>query len=219
MNTLKGKKIELLPVQIFDEKTRKHCSNCDGIGWIEKDKGHIEKCPVCCGSGYLYLCSECGKEVESSYTAICKDCREKEWIERKKREEKFTLEQAEKLVFGINDDKIKEFNYFYSEDYPYDDGYFADFSDFVDALEGKYINKKNRPEYVWGTYEKIIEIDIDNAIGCACEELHEEAYDNISNKDYKELKDFVSNWCKKQTGTTTYYPDYRYAIKVPWGES
>ena len=219
MNTLKGKKIELLPVLITNEKIKKHCPECEGIGWIEKeDKGHIEKCANCCGNGYVLLCSECGKELNSSYRSLCEDCSKKHWTEMRLKEEQLRFQKAEKLSFGMDDEKIKEFNHFYSEDYPYNEGYFMEFEDFFEAMYDKGINQETGPQYVWGTSETIIDIDIDNVIEQACEDLYEGAYESISNEDYKEIKDFVKSWCKKQTGTTTYYPNYHYAIKVPWEE-
>ena len=216
MNSLKGRKIELLPVVITNEKVKKHCPECEGIGWIEKNKGHIEKCRNCCGNGYILLCSECGKELNSSYTSMCDDCRRKQWTEMRLKEEQLHFQKAEKLTFGVDDDKIKNFEYFYSEDYPYNEGYFADFDVFFDELQDKGITKETGPQYVWGTYEKMINIDVDWTIENACEDLYEGAYDNISNEDFNELKQYVAEWCKKQTGTITYYPDYRYAIMIPW---
>lgn len=219
MSSLKGRKIELLPVLINNEKIKKHCPECEGIGWIEtKDKRHIEKCPNCCGNGYILLCSECGKELNSSYRSMCEECSNKHWTEMRLNEEQLKFKNAEKLTFGIDDEKIKEFKHFYSEDYPYDEGYFMEFQDFFEAMYDKGITQETGPLYVWGTYEKIINIDIDWAIENACEELYEGAEESISNEDYKELKDFVKKWCEKQDGTTTYYPDYHYAIKVPWEE-
>lgn len=218
MNSLKGRKIEMLPVIITNEKIKKHCPKCEGIGWVEKDKGHIEKCPTCYGNGYVLLCSECGKELNSSYRSMCEDCSKKQWTEMRINEEQLRFQKAEKLFFGANDEKIKEFNHFYSEDYSYNKGYFEDFQEFFDVMNDKGITQETGPQYVWGTYEKIIDIDVDWAIENACEELYEGAEESISNEDYKELKDFVRNWCGKQTGTTTYYPDYNYAIKIPWEE-
>ena len=55
-------------------------------------------------------------------------------------------------------------------------------------------------------------MDADSIIENACEELYEDARDNIS--DEKELQEFLDKWCEKQTGTTTYYPCYKEYVRV-----
>ncbi len=57
-------------------------------------------------------------------------------------------------------------------------------------------------------------MDADNIIESACEELHDNTEDNISYKDRKDLKVLLGNWCKKQTGTTTLYPNYKKYVRV-----
>ena len=81
-----------------------------------------------------------------------------------------------------------------------------DCSNFDEYLE-KYI-----PKVLWNCEEVKISMDADSIIENACEELHEDARDNIS--DEKELQEFLDKWCAKQTGTTTYYPCYKEYVKV-----
>lgn len=57
-------------------------------------------------------------------------------------------------------------------------------------------------------------MDADGIIDSACDDLHEDARDNISGQDQKELQDFLDKWCEKQSGTITYYPCYREYVKV-----
>lgn len=59
-----------------------------------------------------------------------------------------------------------------------------------------------------------ISMDADSIIENACEELHEEAEENIFRQDRKELQEFLDNWCKKQTGTITLYPNYKKYVRV-----
>ena len=33
--------------------------------------------------------------------------------------------------------------------------------------------------------------------------------------DRKELQNYLDAWCRRQTGTTSYMVDYKYAIEVP----
>ena len=53
-------------------------------------------------------------------------------------------------------------------------------------------------------------ISADSIIEQACEELHEDARQNVIGED--ELQDFLDEWCAKQSGTDTFLVDYKYAI-------
>lgn len=80
---------------------------------------------------------------------------------------------------------------------------------------------ENLPEVLWLCDNVDISIDADSIIENACEELHEEAEENIFRQDREELQEFLDNWCKKQTGTTTLYPNYKKYVRVKkeWFES
>ena len=218
MDILKGKKIELLPVKILNEKTQKHCSKCEGIGWVMEDKGHIKSCWTCGGMGFINFCEECGNDTHSAYRTLCETCWRKQREKEKLKEEQSNFNQSVKLVFGKDDEKINSFNMFYSEHFPYNEGYFSDFDEFFEALDEENTIEDKRPYYVWGTFETQINIDVETLLEDACEDLHEEAYSSIDEKDFKELEQFIENWCKKQTQTTTYYPNFKYSIIIPWEE-
>ena len=70
-----------------------------------------------------------------------------------------------------------------------------------------------RPEYVWGTSCTQISMDADTIIEQATDELWEGARDNC---DCKGLQELLDKWCSEQSGTSTYYVNYKYAIKIPW---
>ena len=72
--------------------------------------------------------------------------------------------------------------------------------------------EKHVPKVLWNCEVVKISMDADSIIESACEELHEDARDNIS--DEKELQEFLDKWCAKQTGTTTYYPCYKEYVRV-----
>lgn len=65
---------------------------------------------------------------------------------------------------------------------------------------------------MWNCEVIKLAMDADSIIDNACDKLHEDARDNIS--DEKELQEFLDKWCAKQGGTTTYYPCYREYVKV-----
>jgi len=58
-------------------------------------------------------------------------------------------------------------------------------------------------------------MDASNIIEDACSDLHEDAMDNISNKDQEELQALLDKWCEENSaGTTSYYADYKVGIIV-----
>lgn len=213
MSDLLGRKIELLPIKLKNNQI--HCKECKGIGWLDTEQGSIESCKNCGGKGYINLCESCGVEV-NYYHSLCDECQRKKWNEKLLKEEQEAFERSEKLIFGKDDEKIKEIKQFYSEIYPYNEGFFDDFDEFFDVMKEKGFTKETGPLYVWATQGKLIELDVDNILEYACEELHENSYENISDEDYNELKTFLQQWCAKQTGTATSYPNYRCSIMVPW---
>ena len=97
----------------------------------------------------------------------------------------------------------------YSESYGYNEGYFSDIDELIEYCEGNDIEV---PKHVWSTAKTELSIDAENIIENACEELHEDARDNVTGE--KELQDFLDVWCAKQTGTDTYTVDYKYAITI-----
>lgn len=122
----------------------------------------------------------------------------RELIERNfKRAKKYTLETVPKdsieMIFFENSNDVEYHQYFYNISELY-----------------KYCSDNNiaTPKYVWGTYKEKIRIDAYNIAEDACEELHEDAYDSIDTESLEELQSFLDQWCEKQTGTTTYFPDY-----------
>ena len=106
----------------------------------------------------------------------------------------------------------------YSDYYPYNEGYFIGWDEFFDEWKEQEDLDAKRPEYVWATYPIEMSIDAIDILENATSELHEDAMSNISDKDRRELQDYLDSWCKKQTGTTTYYVDYSKAIRIPWEE-
>jgi len=65
---------------------------------------------------------------------------------------------------------------------------------------------------LYGTSKTIIGIDAYSVIESACEELHEDA---IGACDHESLQKLIDEWCLKQTGTATYYPDTKVGVIVP----
>ena len=60
-----------------------------------------------------------------------------------------------------------------------------------------------------------LSIDASDIIEDACSDLHEDAMDNISDKDQEELQTLLNKWCKEnKSGTTTYYANFKVGIEL-----
>ena len=68
---------------------------------------------------------------------------------------------------------------------------------------------------IYGTQILDLQIDAYDVIENACSDLHEDAMDNISDSDQKELQVLLNKWCEdNKQGTTSYYVDYSVGIKL-----
>lgn len=100
--------------------------------------------------------------------------------------------------------------YLYCDD---NNTYYSDIEDYVESLYVDYLDNgfDDIPRILWVTEEINISLDAYSICENACDELHEDAMDNC---DIKSLQEVLDDWCKKQTGTTTYSPCYREYVKV-----
>lgn len=172
----------------------------------------IKFCPNCF-NGVIRLCEYCGKPLpRSTSRCSCEQYKAKEEGENRiKYQEK--ISRAEEVDIKDIDSEM----WFYDEQ---TDDYFSDIDYFVDAYkdseeyksEEEMIN--NLPEVLWLTDPVDISLDADWIIENACEELHENASENISGDNRKELQNMLDEWCKKQTGTRTVYPNYKKYVRV-----
>lgn len=212
------------------------CPICHGLGMVihnneygikgdtsEKAKTkmfpyHHEALSFCpnCFNGVIRKCEYCGKPIKKGSLNSC-DCEQYQEEEKKKKllEYQNTINKAKEISSESND-----INCLYDAEH---DEFYMSLDDFVDYYSWSYYThtpsedfkdffETHVPKILWNCSMSQIDIDVDSIIENACEDLHEDAINNIDN--LKELKDFVHNWCKQQTGTITYYPDYKEYIKV-----
>ena len=199
LEKMMGIQVELKPKT--PNENEKLCDTCDGIGWLyDKEKGFIEKCSDCY-NGIIHLCSICYQPVRGR--CMNKECRD---IRDKEAEQKH-FDKAIKSEYKDVPAEYKEM--LYSESYGYNEGYFSDIDELIEYCEDNDIEV---PKYVWSTTKIGLSMDAGYIIENACEELHEDAYQNITNG--KELQEFLDAWCAKQTGTDSYTVDYKYAIMI-----
>ena len=172
----------------------------------------IKFCPNCY-NGVIRLCEYCGKPLPRC-TSRC-DCEQY----KAKEEEENRIKYREKVLEAEEVD-IKDIDsemWFYDEQ---TDDYFSDIDYFVDSYkdsdeyESDEEMMNNLPEVLWLTNPVDITMVADSIIESACEELHEDTSENISDGDRKKLQNMLDEWCKKQTGTRTIYPNYKKYVRV-----
>lgn len=220
LENIKGQKIELLPCKLKDNQI--YCPTCGGIGWLrDTNAGCITICSNC-NHGVINTCPTCGKPFPSRYSFSCNnpECVKKE-VEIKnkhrKEKEKLILDKAEKIPF---DGAFDRFTFLFSDIVHSNEGYFDDWDTFFDAFYEAnqesldcFGTPLERPVYVFGTDEVSISLNADSIIEDACNDLWEGAEENC---DYKSLQTLLDDWCSEQSGTETYYVNYKYAVKIPW---
>jgi hypothetical protein len=201
MESIHGKSITLERPILKENEI--YCEECGGVSWY-LNNGYLYKCGTCL-TGVRKKCPMCGEFLSrGAGTCFGQSCRK---VAEKKRYESI-VEKAKKLKY--DDPEAKKYGMMVSDHYPYNEGYFSEWEDFFDAYE----ERGDRPKYVFATTEGELCLDAENIVSNACDELHEDAYDRVT--DLNELQEFLDKWCEKQTGTKTYYEDNKVVIEIPW---
>lgn len=177
--------------------------NSSKIYWYDNE--YFVWCPNCY-FGVAKKCEYCGK-ILSKGEVKC-DCKKQREIDEEERIIKYqeTIAKATE----VNLKNLKSDTWLYDEE---TGQFFSDIEDFVEWVDDKEMFGR-LPEILWLCDDVNISMDADSIIESACDELHEDADDNISYEDRKELQKFLDAWCKKQTGTTTLYPNYKKYVRV-----
>jgi len=164
------------------------------------DNKYMTFCPTCY-TGVVNTCVFCGKPTMKGYISKC-DCEGYKAQEHEKELQKYQ-ERINKAVCR----PLDEFDtYLYCEE---NDKYYSEVEDFVeDYYEDEF---EDIPQILWFTSKQDLSIDAGNIIESACDDLHEDASDNF---DYESLQKMLNEWCDKQSGTTSYTPDYTMYVKV-----
>ena len=168
-----------------------------------------------CYNGVIRLCEYCGKPLLRGRLKC--DCEQ----------QKAKYEEENRIKYQETIKKAKEIELKDASYYMYDEQskqYFSDENEFVEYYYQEWFERYSGgmsfnayfdsqvSKVLWNCEVVKISMDADSIIESACEELHEDARDNIS--DEKELQEFLDKWCTKQTGTTTYYPCYKEYVRV-----
>mgnify|MGYP000769571416 FL=1 len=130
------------------------------------------------------------------------------------RKEKERLEKAEKHEPNALGSL---FTMAQSDFYSHNEGYFSCWEDFFDSWNEDREEFTGKPLYVWGTEEVEMSFDASSIVSNACEDMYEDAYDDIGADAVAEMQRYLDEW-KKKYGRTSYLLTTKHAIRIPWEE-
>ena len=170
-----------------------------------------------CYNGVRKLCTYCQQPLPR-HTNQC-SCEKAEWERKeeglKKEIEKF--ESAEKITL---DEALKKYVFLFVDNwdkYFETDNFECEENDYLDELnDGLEEEDKVKIEElrIFVTKETRLTFDAGSILEDNTEDLHEEAYERIGNDKIAELQEMLDRWAETvKDNTTTYYPDYKIAIK------
>lgn len=162
-----------------------------------------------CYNGVQRLCPYCGQPYKNQAYLHC-DCEG----QKKADEEKRINEWNEKVANAVEVNEEDVNTMLYCEEF---DKYYDTVDDFFEDYCCNYSDEDihNKPERLWVTSVEKIFIDAANVIEDACTNLHDDAYEQC---DEGSLQELLDDWCKKQIGTTTYYPHYKQYVVIDWSK-
>ena len=162
-----------------------------------------------CYNGVQSLCPYCGQPYKNQAYLHC-DCEGQKKADEEERIKKWN----EKVLKAVQVDEKDVDTMLYCEEF---DEYYDTVDDFFEDYCCNYSDEDihNRPERLWVTSIEKIFIDAANVIEDACTNLHDDAYEQC---DEGSLQELLDDWCKKQTGTTTYYPCYKQYVVIDWSK-
>ena len=207
------------------------CPTCGGFSLTIRDNPYFKRegqyqmsqfkneqlvlmnCPDCY-NGVVKRCRLCGEIIRRGW--LKHDCEKQQALDREEKARK----EAERLAQApvAPPEVVKDCHVFFS-DY-YSGGFFEDFLDFFEEWHELENDKgyERRPEYVWTTTPEEFSIDARDICENATEDLYEDAYDDISDKDLERLQSLLDDWCNSTGVGTTYNISHKYKVRIPWAE-
>lgn len=136
----------------------------------------------CCAPKYC----ACGKPIEAPWTA-CATCRERHRLERAAIVTGYTGPVQSDQVYGSE----------------WGDGYSSSINALLEYCDG------DQPAYCWPCTPIPLRLDVDQILESACDDQHEDAYDQIIGMD--DLAQAIDVFNERQT-CISYYPDHTRVI-------
>ena len=134
---------------------------------------------------------ECGVELGKSHYTACEKCRKRT-----------SLQEAQIVKPGDYDGPV----YSDANSGDWGEGYFSDLGE---ISEHCHDHDEKEPAYVFTCHEKLLQLDPENILEHAIDDMHEDAQDQIEAAD--EFFAFIKDWNSKQY-CKTYYPNRKQVI-------
>lgn len=99
--------------------------------------------------------------------------------------------------------------YFFSDSYGYDNGYFDDIDSLEDYCKD---NDVEMPKYIWGTYKKELSMDAESIVSNQLEEWYEDAFDSVDGNELSLLQAVLDDFCKNCGVGCCYEVDYKVCV-------
>lgn len=173
----------------------------------------IQFCPNCY-NGVVRFCPDCGKQIPRYRTLCDCDAVVQRRQQEENRKEKERLEKAEKHEPNALGSL---FTMAQSDFYSHNEGYFSCWENFFDSWNEDREEFTEKPLYVWGTEEVEMSFDASSIVSNACEDMYEDAYDDIGADAVAEMQRYLNEW-KEKYGRTSYLLTTKHAIRIPWEE-
>ncbi len=161
-----------------------------------------------CYNGVQRLCPYCGEPYKNQAYLHC-DCEGQKKADEEERIKKWN----DKVSKAVPVDEKDVNTMLYCEEF---DEYYDTVDDFFDDYVCNHEEDGDeRPVRLWVCSVEKIYIDADNVVDNACEDLHEDAYEQC---DIGSLQNLLDDWCEAQTGATTYYPCFKQYVEIDWSK-
>lgn len=169
-----------------------------------------------CYNGVVNRCKFCGELLPRGW--LKHDCEQQRALDRAESDRK-EAERFEKAPIAPPE-VVKDCHFFYSDYFNQNEGFFEDWDTFFDEWwdEAKDEECPVRPEYVWITEPVDFHIDAHDICENATQDLYEDAYDDISDKNFERLQSLLDEWCKSCGVGTSYKISHKYKVRIPWEE-
>ena len=166
--------------------------------WEDGLKAALDHAVRCCADR---MCNECdvnmGPPVQGkTLWLLCQPCRSKKDSEKESK----LYREADKLKLA----EYGEGMLYYMDEY-YDEEVITDRYSFDDP-----------PKYAWACTTRTLSFDATDLVSNALEngEHHDDAFDEISDKDMKRLQRFLDAWCN-HVDVKSWFPNFNLAILLP----
>lgn len=191
--------------QFFDKRYR-HCSHCDGYGYVLRDDEKLTNCHHCSHTGLEWTCPECKATVGGTgFLHLDYNCMIK--TDTKKKETMLEKAREEGRLFPLEEQFLKGHRFLYSSQVGYNEG-------FIDIDDLDWVLDDLEPGTYFFTSCSAFHPHLD-----ACDtitSLIEDSWEGaeVPEKEYDDLQDYYDKMCQRLNNLTSYSPNWKIFFEV-----